>query len=382
MPNNNLPRVSGDSSQEVPNGPFYTQNSSKPYLEGPYSPILIGEGIEVCGDYLISPSGEIPIPLGYLSGLGALVSATAPAIPYTIQLGNPGQYLAVDLSEPAGIKWKDAPAAAGCVSCSEFTAKGDILSATAPATPSALPVGSDGSYLSANQATSTGLEWVSLGYPRFTQKGQVIASCAADCALTVDGVDGDILYYSDSCPTGWHGTSATALFVPQQGFQKGSLVVGCAQDDSDKLAVGFDGQFLVADSTCALGVKWDTFTQNAKQTLGACYCTNSQQIAQPFILLGGHEFPANCKVFVSVTGSWCGSDKSGRSGFLCLQNGNNCSAAMQFNNTHAEEARYLFSLNYVFPAWCNTKPLYMISGNCNGGAIEYCLQTSAFVLKV
>lgn len=380
MPNNNLPRVSNDSAQEVPNGPFYSENSGKPYLEGPYSPILIGEGIEVCGDYILSPSGEVPIPIGFLSSRGALVSATAPAIPSTISLGNPGQYLAVDLNEPAGIKWADAPVAVGCVSCSEFTAKGDILSATAASTLSALPVGPDGSYLSANQSAANGLEWVSIGYPKFTQKGQVIASCDADCALTVDGVDGDILFYSDSCPAGWHGTCGTALFVPQQGFQKGSLVVGCAQDESDKLAVGYDGQFLVADSTCALGVKWDTFTQNAKQTLGSCYCTTNQSIAQPFNLLGGSEFPTNCKVFVSVTGSWCAD--GGRSGFLCLANGDTCSAPMQFNNTHAEDARYLFSLNYVFPAWCNTRPLYMIAGNCNGGVLQFCLQTSAFILKV
>lgn len=39
-------------------------------------------------------------------------------------------------------------------------AKGDLISATAADSPARLPVGTNGQYLSANSATSTGLEWI------------------------------------------------------------------------------------------------------------------------------------------------------------------------------------------------------------------------------
>jgi len=43
-----------------------------------------------------------------------------------------------------------------------FTAKGDLLSASAPATPLILPVGAPGTFLQVNWATPTGLQWAAI----------------------------------------------------------------------------------------------------------------------------------------------------------------------------------------------------------------------------
>lgn len=51
-------------------------------------------------------------------------------------------------------------ATTGAILPSTFTAKGDILTATASSTPSVLAVGTNGYVLTANSATATGLQWV------------------------------------------------------------------------------------------------------------------------------------------------------------------------------------------------------------------------------
>ena len=59
---------------------------------------------------------------------------------------------------------------------SAFTAKGDLLSASAAATPLALTVGTNGQVLAANSACTSGLEWVTAGgggVPSWTNGGTV-----------------------------------------------------------------------------------------------------------------------------------------------------------------------------------------------------------------
>ncbi|MCW6003865.1 hypothetical protein K1W54_04610 [Micromonospora sp. CPCC 205371] len=53
----------------------------------------------------------------------------------------------------------DDPRIVGAVQTSLVDAKGDLVTATAADTPARLPVGTDGQFLRANSATSTGLEW-------------------------------------------------------------------------------------------------------------------------------------------------------------------------------------------------------------------------------
>lgn len=65
---------------------------------------------------------------------------------------------------------------------SVFTAKGDLLSASASSTPLILSVGSAGQYLRVNSATSTGLEWGAL--PSATTSGAGIVQLSDSTAST------------------------------------------------------------------------------------------------------------------------------------------------------------------------------------------------------
>ena len=388
MPNYNLPQAPKDLNQPIPNSPFYAEESGKPYLEGPYSPILVGPGLEVCGDYIYSPAGETPIPIGYLSGRGALVSALGPAIPATIPLGNAGQFLTVDTNEPTGIKWVDAPTQDGCVSCSDYCARGVILAASAPSTPTALPVGPNGSVLSVNSETLTGLEWIPTPYPNFTQKGQIAASCAEGCALTVTGSDGDILLFSSTCSTGWYAGQGCAFFIPQAGFERGTLVVGCGQNVSDKLPVGPDGYVITADSSCALGLKWENYSQGAKQTNGQTITIPGSASDSVLGLLSATSFPAGAQVFVSVSGSWTGCGEMNYGSFH-LQQGDSCSYAMCFSNESTGlipanyDSIFPFSLSYTIPSWDSSfgKNLFLVTCKFENKTLVIQAQTSAFCVR-
>jgi len=55
---------------------------------------------------------------------------------------------------------------------------------------------------------------------------------------------------------------------------KGDLVVGTADNTAGILAVGSDGQHLVADSSAAGGVSWEANTESVEDIVGAQFVTN------------------------------------------------------------------------------------------------------------
>ncbi len=55
---------------------------------------------------------------------------------------------------------------------------------------------------------------------------------------------------------------------------KGDLIVGTADNTAGRLAVGSDGQHLVADSGAAGGVSWETSTESIEDAVGAQFVTN------------------------------------------------------------------------------------------------------------
>ena len=146
---------------------------------------------------------------------------------------------------------------------SALTAKGDIISATAAATPSALGVGADGCILTACAAATTGLCWASApvtGIPCgcITAKGSLISGTAAatPTALPV-GTDGDVLVACSTASTGLCWTAPTPSGIPCACIVgKGGLVTGTAGSTPVGLGVGLDGQVLVACSGASTGLCW------------------------------------------------------------------------------------------------------------------------------
>ncbi len=75
---------------------------------------------------------------------------------------------------------------ADSISRSLFDAKGDLLVATSADTPGKLTVGTNGYYLKANSATSTGLEWAAVPNPDLSPY-ETIASHNDDLIMTIMG---------------------------------------------------------------------------------------------------------------------------------------------------------------------------------------------------
>ena len=222
---------------------------------------------------------------------------------------------------------------AAAIPCATITAVGDIVVGGAGPAPTALPVGTDGQVLVANSACAAGLEWVSdtpgdvtsvtgttpiqvdnldpqnpvvsIDAASTTQAGAVqlndtltststteaatanaaktaydkgvaacvIAQAAVPCAsftapgellsgtgagtysaLAV-GSDGQVLLANSLCAEGLEW--GNACYVPDACFTAtGEIIVGTGVGSYVALPVGTDGQTLVADSTCTEGVKW------------------------------------------------------------------------------------------------------------------------------
>ena len=79
------------------------------------------------------------------------------------------------------------------IPCSELTAVGDLIVASAPSTPTALPVGADGLVLTANSSCALGLQWASPSSFRtdWVQSIQpVVRNCTASTGGLIFGVGG------------------------------------------------------------------------------------------------------------------------------------------------------------------------------------------------
>jgi hypothetical protein len=127
--------------------------------------------------------------------------------------GTAGQFLASN-GTVAAPSWCTLSLA--CIPCAAFTTTGQLLAGTGSSTFSALTVGTNGQFLSANSACSAGLEWCTLSL-----------ACVPCSAFTAAG----------------------------------QLLAGTGANTFTSLNVGTNGQVLIADSACTSGVKWGASLQ-------------------------------------------------------------------------------------------------------------------------
>jgi hypothetical protein len=154
----------------------------------------------------------------------------------------------------------DAISGGSAIQATSFNAKGDLLSASANDTLAVLSVGSNGRVLTANSATATGLEWATLDLSTtlkqtdFSAKGDILAASANDTLSVLPVGTNERRLVADSAET------AGLKYVPDTTnyaiAAKGDLLVGTAADTVAPLTVGTNGQILIADSTTATGLKW------------------------------------------------------------------------------------------------------------------------------
>jgi hypothetical protein len=131
----------------------------------------------------------------------------------TLDLSNtavtPGTYTNATVTVDAKGRVSFAESGSASIPCSELTAVGDLIVASAPSTPTALPVGADGYILTTNSNCALGVEWAAPAQAPTYPSDWISAGPASDCIFSSNCstnvpqygvVDFDEYYYRQVSP--------------------------------------------------------------------------------------------------------------------------------------------------------------------------------------
>ena len=164
----------------------------------------------------VTPAGAAAtyVPIASFTAKGDILSATGANVTTALPVGSDSQVLTACAAAPSGLCWVTPPTPVAAIPCSVLTAKGSLVAASAANTPVSLTVGVDGQILAANSADATGLTWVTPPAPAIpcsciTAKGALVTGTApgALTPLTV-GTNGQVL---TACSTASSGLCWTAV---------------------------------------------------------------------------------------------------------------------------------------------------------------------------
>lgn len=192
-------------------------------------------------------------PLDTIQAKGDLYAGTADNATTNLSVGANGTVLTADSSQVTGLRW-DVPPSAPVTSVNGLTgvvvltassvqaiptaivtAKADLITATASNVPAHLPVGVDGTVLTADSSQSTGLRW------------DVPPSAPV---TSVNGLTGAVVLTASSVQA-----IPTAIVAA-----KADLITATGSNAPVRFPIGTDGQVLAADSTTSTGLRWSDDT--------------------------------------------------------------------------------------------------------------------------
>lgn len=166
------------------------------------------------------------------------------------------------LAQPSFVQAPIETTDPNAISKTIMDAKGDLISATGADTPARLAVGTDGQVLVADSTQTTGLKWaVDPTTASFDAKGDLLVGTGPDAYTRVPvGTNNQVLVADSAEASGvrWSSEQDPNAITKSIIDAKGDLIAGTAADTPARLAVGSDGQYLIADSTQTAGIKWAT----------------------------------------------------------------------------------------------------------------------------
>jgi hypothetical protein len=150
---------------------------------------------------------------------------------------------------------------------SVFTAKGQILSASAASTPLVLDIGSQGQYLSVNTATGTGLQWSALPSATTSTAGIVqLTNSTASTSVTTAATPNSVKSAYDL---------ADAAIPESIIGAKGDILSGSGTSTPSVLGLGSQGQYLTVNTATTTGLEWITIPTATTSTAGIVQLTDS-----------------------------------------------------------------------------------------------------------
>ena len=137
----------------------------------------------------VTPAGTCAtyIPYSALTGQGALITASAASTISTLAVGANGSLLSANNACASGLEWI-ACTGLPYISCSAFTAKGELLVSSAASTFSALTVGGDTCVLTVDATCSLGVKWApTFSLCAFTGATNSGLGCSAGASIVAGG---------------------------------------------------------------------------------------------------------------------------------------------------------------------------------------------------
>lgn len=218
-----------------------------------------------CNNLAVTPYGaaQTYMRCSAYTAKGVLLGATGANVPVALPVGADGLILTACDSCPTGFDWLPAPSIpTDYISCSIITATGDLIVGASAGTPVALPVGSNGQVLVADDTCFGGVTWsdqsVDIPLSALTSKGALITASAAEVVATLaPGGDGQLLTACAACPDGLFWSTQPPAGIPCACVNgKGALITGFGPNFPVALPVGGDGYQLTACDACPTGLTW------------------------------------------------------------------------------------------------------------------------------